>query len=79
MTDVLYIAWRYLAFNRWKTGILIAAITVIFFLPLALLFCWGIGWGMGGAWAAYNGLMLGRFLTLWPRYRGEAWVRTFVR
>ena len=36
MNDVLYIAWRYLAFNRWKTGILIAAITVILFLPLAL-------------------------------------------
>jgi putative ABC transport system permease protein len=36
VNDVLYIAWRYLAFNRWKTGILIAAITVILFLPLAL-------------------------------------------
>ena len=36
MNNVLYLAWRYLAFNRWKTGILIAAITVILFLPLAL-------------------------------------------
>lgn len=36
MSNVLYLAWRYLAFNRWKTGILIAAITVILFLPLAL-------------------------------------------
>lgn len=36
MKDVLYLAWRYLVFNRWKTGILIAAITVIVFLPLAL-------------------------------------------
>ncbi len=36
MRNVLYLAWRYLAFNRWKTGILIAAITVILFLPLAL-------------------------------------------
>jgi putative ABC transport system permease protein len=36
MRDVLYLAWRYLAFNRWKTGILVAAITVIMFLPLAL-------------------------------------------
>jgi len=34
--DVVYLAWRYLVFNRWKTGILIAAITVIVFLPLAL-------------------------------------------
>ena len=36
MKDVLFLAWRYLAFNRWKTGILISAITVIIFLPLAL-------------------------------------------
>jgi putative ABC transport system permease protein len=34
--DILYLAWRYLVFNRWKTGILIAALTVIIFLPLAL-------------------------------------------
>ncbi|MGD8977336.1 MAG: hypothetical protein PVG91_07000 [Gammaproteobacteria bacterium] len=36
MKGVLFLAWRYLAFNRWKTAILIAAITVIVFLPLAL-------------------------------------------
>jgi len=36
MKDILYLAWRYLVFNRWKTGILIAALTVIIFLPLAL-------------------------------------------
>ncbi|MGI9330498.1 MAG: ABC transporter permease [Gammaproteobacteria bacterium] len=36
MKDVLFLAWRYLAFHRWKTGILIGAITVIIFLPLAL-------------------------------------------
>ena len=36
MTDVLYLAWRYLLFNRWKTAVLIAAITVTMFLPLAL-------------------------------------------
>ena len=36
MRDILYLAWRYLVFNRWKTGILIAALTVIIFLPLAL-------------------------------------------
>jgi putative ABC transport system permease protein len=34
--SILYLAWRYLVFNRWKTGILIAALTVIIFLPLAL-------------------------------------------
>jgi len=34
--SVLYLAWRYLAFNRWKTGVLIGTITVIVFLPLAL-------------------------------------------
>jgi putative ABC transport system permease protein len=32
----LYLAWRYLVFHRWKTGVLIAAITIIVFLPLAL-------------------------------------------
>ena len=36
MKGVVYLAWRYLAFNRWKTAILIGAITVIVFLPLAL-------------------------------------------
>lgn len=36
MKDVLYLAWRYLVFNRWKTGVLVAALTVIIFLPLAL-------------------------------------------
>ena len=36
MTDVLYLAWRYLLFNRWKTAVLITVITVTMFLPLAL-------------------------------------------
>ncbi len=36
MRDVFYLAGRYLAFNRWKTIVLVAAITVIAFLPLAL-------------------------------------------
>ena len=36
MKSVLYLAWRYLAFNRWKTGVLVGTITVIVFLPLAL-------------------------------------------
>ena len=26
MRDVIYLVWRYLVFNRWKTGILIAAL-----------------------------------------------------
>ena len=34
--------------------------------------------GLTGAWLAYNGLMLGRFLTLWPRYRSDAWLRSFI-
>ena len=36
MKSVLYLAWRYLVFNRWKTAVLVATITVIVFLPLAL-------------------------------------------
>ena len=36
MSDVLYLAWRYLVFNRWKTAVLVTAVTVIVFLPLAL-------------------------------------------
>ncbi|MEW6751697.1 MAG: MATE family efflux transporter [Candidatus Latescibacterota bacterium] len=48
------------------------------FLPAALLFVWGLDWGVQGAWMAYDGLMVGRFLTLLPRYRGSLWLRTFV-
>ena len=36
MMDSLYIAWRYVAFNKGKTATLIACITLIAFLPLAL-------------------------------------------
>jgi putative ABC transport system permease protein len=32
----IYLAWRYLVFHRWKSAILIAAITLVFFLPAAL-------------------------------------------
>jgi len=35
--------------------------------------------GFRGVWLAYDGLMLGRFLTLLLRYRGDHWLRTFVR
>ena len=34
--SLLYMAWRYLAFNRIKTVTLVAVITVIIFLPMAL-------------------------------------------
>ncbi len=48
------------------------------FVPLIFVFVFWLGWGMPGAWLAYNGLMLGRFFTLLPRYRGDEWLRTFV-
>ena len=49
------------------------------FVPAVLIFVYGLGWGIQGAWLAYNGLMIGRFLTLLPRYQGDRWLRTFVR
>ena len=36
MIDSLYIAWKYLAFYRWRTATLVAAITLIAVLPLTL-------------------------------------------
>jgi len=36
MTDVAYLAWRYLAYHRFKTAILVASITIIVFLPIGL-------------------------------------------
>ena len=36
MIDSLYIAWQYIRFNRIKTIVLVACITLISFLPLAL-------------------------------------------
>jgi len=36
MKDILYIAWQYLSHNRVKTGILVACITIILALPIAL-------------------------------------------
>ena len=36
MRDILYMAWRYLAYNRIKTIILILSITLIVFLPAGL-------------------------------------------
>jgi putative ABC transport system permease protein len=34
--DVLYLAWRYLAFNRVKTAVLVASLMLIVFLPAGL-------------------------------------------
>src|SRR5690554_4371800 len=36
MRDVLYLAWRYLRYNRGKTAVLIGSIALIFFLPASL-------------------------------------------
>jgi putative ABC transport system permease protein len=36
MIDSLYIAWKYITFNKVKTTILVVSITLIVFLPLAL-------------------------------------------
>ena len=36
MRDVLYLAWRYLAYHRWKTAILVASIMLIIYLPVGL-------------------------------------------
>ena len=36
MIDSLYIAWKYISYNKIKTAVLVACITLIAFLPLAL-------------------------------------------
>jgi len=36
MIDSLYIAWRYISFNKAKTIVLVACVTLISFLPIAL-------------------------------------------
>ena len=36
MSGAIYLAWRYLAHHRIKTGILVASITLIVFLPAGL-------------------------------------------
>ncbi len=36
MSDSLYIAWKYISYNKIKTAVLVACITLIAFLPLAL-------------------------------------------
>lgn len=36
MNGILYLAWRYLAYNRWKTMILVGSIMLIIYLPVGL-------------------------------------------
>ncbi len=36
MSGIFYLAWRYLAFNRWKTSILVGSIMLIIYLPVGL-------------------------------------------
>jgi putative ABC transport system permease protein len=36
MSDVCYLAWRYLAHHRFKAGLLVAAITLVLYLPIGL-------------------------------------------
>src|SRR5210317_1632159 len=36
MNDILYLAWRYLRFNRGKAVVLVGSISLILFLPAAL-------------------------------------------
>ncbi len=55
-----------------------ALATLVAFVPSALVFVYWLDLGLVGAWIAYNGLMLGRFIALWPRYCSDAWLRTFV-
>ena len=55
-----------------------AAAAFLVFLPVTLFFVNGLGLGLQGAWMGYNGLMLGRFLTLGVRYRGQGWTRPFT-
>ncbi|MBT3343624.1 MAG: MATE family efflux transporter [Gemmatimonadetes bacterium] len=51
---------------------------IVFFTPAALLLVvWSDG-GLLSAWMAYAMMMLGRLMTLTWRYRGDAWLRSFV-
>ena len=36
MNDVLYMAWRYVRFHRGKTRVLVAAMSLVLFLPAGL-------------------------------------------
>ena len=36
MRQTFYLAWRYLLYHRYKSAILVTAITLIFYLPIGL-------------------------------------------
>jgi hypothetical protein len=36
MRGIIYLAWRHLLWHRWKTLILVGAITMVMYLPLGL-------------------------------------------
>ena len=36
MSSVLYLAWRYLAYHRYKTAVLVLSITLILYIPTGL-------------------------------------------
>jgi putative ABC transport system permease protein len=36
VTGVRYLAWRYILWHRWKTSIVVAAVTLVLYLPLGL-------------------------------------------
>ena len=51
---------------------------MFFFLPAMGLLVFQLEGGLMEAWLAYIVLMFGRLVTLWKRYRSDAWLRTFV-
>ena len=51
---------------------------LFFFLPAVGLLVFLLDGGLLEAWLAYIVLMFGRLVTLWKRYRSDAWLRTFV-
>ena len=55
---------------RWRSAL-------IFFLQAILVLVYVFVYGLSGSWMGYNCLMIGRFITLYPRYRGEKWLKTF--
>jgi len=64
------------------TGYIFGAMAVsalVFFLPAILICVYVLEYGLTGAWMGYNCLMIGRFLTLYPRYRGARWLKSFVK
>jgi MATE family multidrug resistance protein len=56
-----------------------AVASFLFFVPAAAILVWWLDGGLLSAWLAYSALMLGRALPLTLRYRGDVWLRTFIR